>query len=252
VLALAEPLLLVIVGVGLAVVMRTGPMDELGSNAPVIKADGAPMQQTQATAPDGRTPPQFAPRTVGSSVQPDLPVDVATDLAWRRTLTIPAAPTSPMIAASASLPDPPKPAAESSMFGAPQGASTVSIKAELTDVSKGTLEAAPLPPTRPRTLASTDTTVRARPSDARPNAAGASSFSIQLASSHSKSDALAILSRLKKRFSDVLGGGSIRRFDGGGTGAFYRVQAGPLSRVAADEACSRLKASGENCIVVHS
>jgi hypothetical protein len=50
----------------------------------------------------------------------------------------------------------------------------------------------------------------------------------------------------------VLGGGSIRRFDGGGTGAFYRVQAGPLSRVAADKACSRLKASGENCIVVHS
>jgi cell division septation protein DedD len=158
------------------------------------------------------------------------------------------------VAAGVPLPDLPKRAADSSMFGTPHRVVTVSVKPDATIMSTGKPEVAPLPPTKPRTLASTDPTAsgKAKPSDARANAAGASSFSIQVASSHSKSDAVATLSRLQKLFPDVLGGGSVHRADGGGTGVLYRVQVGSLSRNAADKACSRLKASGENCIVVGS
>jgi hypothetical protein len=157
-----------------------------------------------------------------------------------------------MVVTDVSPPDPVKPATESLMSGMPQGASTVSIKPDLTGASKGEPEMAPLPPIKPRSPASSDATARDRPPDASANAAGASSFSIQLASSRSRGDALAILSRLKNQFPDVLAGGSIRRADVGGAGVFYRVQAGPLSHDAAARACSRLKASGANCIVVHS
>jgi SPOR domain len=253
VLALAEPLLLVTVGVGLAVVIHAGPMDGLGNEAPVIKAEDAPAQEAQVAVGD-QTPSQPALGAVVGSAKPDQPVDVAPPInpAPPRAAVIPAAPAMSMAAADLSLPDPSKPAADSSMFGTPHRASMVSTKPDATTMAMGTPEAAPLPPTKPRTLASTDTTVRAKPSDASANAASASSFSIQLASSHSKSNALATLSRLKKHFPDVLGGGSIRRADLGSTGVFYRVQAGPLSRDAADKACSRLKASGENCIVVRS
>jgi cell division septation protein DedD len=159
-----------------------------------------------------------------------------------------------IVAAGVPLPDLPKRAADSSIFGTPHKVVAVSVKPDATSMSKGKPEVAPLPPAKPRTLASADTTalVKTKPSDARANAPGASSFSIQLASSQSKSDAVATLSRLQKQFPDVLGGGSIHRADGGGTGVLYRVQVGSLSRDAADKACSRLKASGENCIVVHS
>jgi cell division septation protein DedD len=179
----------------------------------------------------------------------------------------------PVVAADVSLPNPPQPWAETSVFDTPHRLVTVAVKPDATIMSKGKPEAAPLPPTKPRTLASAGTTaVRAapttgnitpaaskaaettpaKPSDASANGAGASSFSIQLASSLSESEAHATLSRLKKQFPDALGGGSVRRAEGNGNGVFYRVQAGPLSRNAAENACSRLKASGENCIVVRS
>jgi hypothetical protein len=207
------------------------------------------MQQAQeVVAPDGRTS-----LTASSSAKPDQPIDVVAtrNPAPPGATVIPAVPPMPMVAADVP-PDPSKPTAEGSMFGTRHPASTVSINPDATIMSKGMLEHAPLPPTRPKTLASTDTTVRGKPSDARAIAAGTTSFSIQLASSRSKSDALTTLSRLKKQFPDVLGGGSVHRADRGSNGVFYRVQAGPLSRDAADKACSRLKASGKNCIVVHS
>jgi sporulation related protein len=257
-LAFGVSFLLVTVGVGVAVVMRAGPVDRLGSEPPLIKADDAPVQQAQVAAGD-QTPSQPALGTAGSSAKsakPDQPVGVvaATNPALPRNTVIPVALTMPLAAANVPLPDPPKPASESSIFGTPHRVVTVSVKPDATIMSKGKPEVAPLPPAKPRTLASADTTAsaRAKPSDASANAASASSFSIQLASSPSKSDALATLSRLKKQFPDVLGGGSIRRADGGGKSVFYQVQVGPLSRDAADKACSRLKASGENCIVVRS
>jgi hypothetical protein len=252
VLALAEPLLLAAVGLGLAMVILTERMDELGSNALVINADSAPVQRSQVTAPDVRAPPQSAPGIAGSLAKPDQSYDVATDPGEPSVVTTPAAQSSQMVATDVS-PDQVKPAAESSMSGMPQGDSTVSINPDLTGASKGEPEMAPLPPIKPKLLASTDATGRARQRpDAGANAAGNSSFLIQLASSRSKGDALAILSHLKKQFPDVLAGGSIRRADVGGAGVYYRVQAGPLSRDAADKACSQVKASGANCVVVRS
>jgi cell division septation protein DedD len=85
----------------------------------------------------------------------------------------------------------------------------------------------------------------------KPDAETASSFLVQLASSPSKSEALATLSRLRKQFPDVLRGGSVHRADQGRMGVSYRVQLGPLSRNAADKVCSRLKSSGASCIVTH-
>jgi hypothetical protein len=78
---------------------------------------------------------------------------------------------------------------------------------------------------------------------------GDSSFSIQLASSPSESDARATLSRLQRQFPAALGGGSVRRADLGGKGIFYRVRVGPLSREAADKICSQVKAGGADCIL---
>jgi hypothetical protein len=86
-------------------------------------------------------------------------------------------------------------------------------------------------------------------SDASSNAAGGSSFSVQLASSPSESEARATLSRLQKQFPSALGGGSVRRADLGGKGVYYRVRVGPLSRDAADKICSQLKAGGADCIL---
>ncbi len=247
VLAVAEPLLLLIVGVGLVAVMLAGSTEGLGSKAPAIEADSAPTEQARVTVPDVQTPPQPA---LATAAQPDQRVDVfaATNPAPPGARIILAVATMPALAAGVSLSEPPEQAAENTA----SRAATLSVKPNDALMSKGMLEAAPLPPTRPKTLASSEpgALAHAKPSDAKVNADDASSFSIELASSHSKSDALAILSRLKKQFPDMLGGGSIHRTDGGGTGGHYRVQAGPLSRQAANKACSRLRASGENCIVV--
>ena len=157
--------------------------------------------------------------------------------------------------AAVPLPDPPKLASESPIFDTPHRVSAVSIKPKAASLSNGEPETTPLPPTKPRSLALTAPMVLVpadKPSQTKASVAGSSSFSIRLASSHSKSDALATLSRLKTQFPDVLVGGSINRVGGSGASALYLVHAGPLSRDAADKACSRLKASGENCVVVAS
>ncbi|SEE15254.1 Sporulation related domain-containing protein [Rhizobiales bacterium GAS191] len=251
-LALVVPFLLVTIGVGAAVVMRARPMDGLGSKAPVIKADDAPLQQAKIAEGD-QALSQSALEAAGSSGKSDQLV---------------------VAAPSVSPPDLLQTAPGSSVFGTPHRVSTVSVKPDVTIVSKGKPEAAPLPPTKPRTLASAATTAlvrvanmtssvtpaatkgaeatRAKPSDASANAAGPLSFSIQLASSVSKSEALATLSRLRKQYPDKLGGGSVSRVDAGSNGVFYRVRGRPISRDAADKVCSQLKASGENCIVTRS
>jgi hypothetical protein len=213
------------------------------------------MRETAIATPEVRTPsrPTLEADGAGSLARPDRPVDaaVATDPTPARAAVIPAAPSMAMMAASMRLPEPSEPAAQSGRSGQPDQASTVSTNPDATTSSKGRLEAAPLPPTRPRTLALADTPVRVdKQANAGARPAGVGSFSIQMASSRSRSDALATLSRLQKQFPDMLGDGSVRRADRGSSGVFYRVQAGPLSREAADKACTRLKAKGENCIVV--
>jgi hypothetical protein len=269
-LALVVPLLLVAGGIGVAVMMRAGPTAGLGTRVPIM---GDASSQQVAHAAGAQAPSQSTLGTVGSSTNPDQPFDVvaAAKPAQPRDAGNPAATTMPVVAADVSLPYPPQPWAETSVFDTPHRLVAGAVKPDPTIVSNVKTEAAPLPPTKPRTLASAGTTaVRAAPTtgnvapaaskgaektvaklpDGSAKGAGASSFSIQLASSLSESEALATLSRLKKQFPDALGGGSVRRAEGSGNGVFYRVQAGPLSRVAAESACSRLRASGENCVVV--
>ena len=266
-LALVVLCLLVTGGVGIAMMMRAGPMARSGTRTTAM-GDQASSQQVARAAAQMPSPPD------GSSTNPTQPLDVATSAtpAPRDTFN-PADTTIPVVAADVRLPNPPQPSAETSMFATPHDVGTGAIKRNATIIPKSEPEAAPLPPTRPRRLALARTTsVRAasttgnvtpapskeaiktvaKQSDASAIGAGASSFSIQLGSSLSESEALATLSRLKKQFPDALRGGSVRRAQGTDNGVFYRVQAGPLSRDAAENACSRLREGGENCIVVRS
>ena len=267
-LALVVLCLLVTGGVGVAMMMRVGPMAGSGARAPAMGKDQASSQRVAHAVAQTPSPSD------GSSTNPTQPLDVATppNPAAPRDAVNPAETSMPVVPAEVPLPNPPQPSsAETATLDAPHGLATEAIKPDAAIIPKSEPEVAPLPPTRPRGLASTRTTsVRAAPptgkltpaaskqavktvatqSDLSANAAGASSFSIQLASSLSESEALATLSSLKKQFPDALRGGSVRRAEGNGNGVFYRVQAGPLSRDSAENACSRIKASGENCIVV--
>ena len=239
-LALVVPFL-VLAGVGVALLMRGGP----GSKPPEVSGIA---KQTPFAAVYWM-PSQSALGAPASSSDPDQLVDVALPKTAQPQVTlIPAALSMPM------LPEPPKRAAEGSpTFGARPGVVETSGEPGATMISEGKLEAAPLPPRRPRRLAFAETPptviAPAKQSDVSPNGSGGSSFSIQLASSRSKSEALASLSRLRKLFPGVLGGASVRRADLGGNGVLYRVLVGPLTRDAADKACSQLRTSGENCIV---
>jgi cell division septation protein DedD len=87
--------------------------------------------------------------------------------------------------------------------------------------------------------------------DARATATGGPAYSLRLASSLSESDARATLSQLQREFPGTLQNGSVSRDNLGSYGVFYRVKVGPLSREAAERACSRLRAAGKKCILTH-
>ena len=264
-LALLVLCLLVTGGVGIVMMMRAGPMAGLGTRTTTMGAQASSQQVARAAA-------QMPSPTDGSST--NQPLDGATSATPAPRDTANSAKTTiPVVATDVPLPNPPQPSAETSTFATLNDVVTEAIKHDATIIPNSEPEAAPLPPIRPRRLALARTTsVRAasttgnvtpapskeamktvaKQSDANAFGAGASTFSIQLASSLSESEALATLSRLKKQFPDALRGGSVGRAQGTGNGVFYRVQAGPLSRDAAENACSRLRAGGENCIVVRS
>jgi len=231
-LALVVPFL-IITGVGVALFMQGGS----GGNPPAIEATGRMPSQSALGA------------TAASSSNSDHPLDAASaDAAPPRATLVPAAQIMSIVAADMS---PPKRAAESATtFGAAPGAVGAAVGPGTTIISESRLEAAPLPPTRPRRLALAEAPpLPAKQSDLGLNGAGSSAFSVQLASARSKSEALAALSRLKKQFPGVLGGGAVRRADLGSSGVFYRVRVASLSRNAADKICSQLRTSRENCIV---
>jgi hypothetical protein len=266
-LALVVLCLLLAGSVGVALMMRAGPMAEPGARTTTMRDQAFSQQVARAAA-------QMPSPTDGSSTSPTQPLDVATSATPApRDTASPAETTIPPMAADVRLTNPPQPSAETSMFATPHDGVTEAIERNVTIIPKSEPEATPLPPIRPRRLALARTTsVRAastignvtpapskeavttvaKQSDASAIGAAASSFSIQLASSLLESEALATLSRLKKQFPDALRGGSVRRAQGTGNAVFYRVQAGPLSRDAAENACSRLRAGGENCIVARS
>lgn len=248
VLALAEPFLLVAVGIVLAVAMRTESTGEVGGKAPVLEADRAPGVKLEVPATAARLPVNPALATIDLLSKPDQPVGplAAIGPTEPRHAATPAAPSMAVVAEDAPRVRP-EPSAEAAISAAPDRVSTASIDSDPTVLSKGAPEAIPLPPTRPLTLV--DQTSRTS-QQFRPATGGAPSFAIQLAASRSMSDAVATLSRLKQRYPEMLAGGSVRRADKGNSGIFYRVQAGPLPRDAANRACAWLKEKGEDCIVV--
>jgi hypothetical protein len=254
-LALAEPLLLVAVGIGLAVVIRAEPTGRVGGEASVLEADRSPGVKVEVPTPAARPPADPVPGTIDLLSRPDQPVGsrsvgsvAAIDPAESRNpVTLPAPSIAVIVAEDPPPQVPPEPSAEAAISAAPDTGSTASIDPNPTTLPKSAPDAVPLPPTRPLTLV--DETSRTS-QQFRPGGSGGPSFTIQLAASHSASDALAILSRLKERYPEMLAGGAVRRADKGNSGIFYRVQAGPLPRDAAIRACAWLKKKGEDCIVV--
>jgi hypothetical protein len=253
-LALGLPLVLACIAVGAAMITRTGPMAGSGSKAPVPLADEASVQRAKI-ATSNQPPDQSASAATGS-VTPDQPgVDGVTRPASPVEAVMQAPSAAAIVTTDISRPDVPQVAAESSPVETPHRALAVSVEPDATIASRGKPEVAPLPPTKPRMLASAAATmgaetVRPKPSDVSSDAtAGPASYSIQLSSSPLRSDAIATLSRLRKRFPGIVGGGTVSRADLGGKGVFYRVQVGSLSRAAAEKMCSQLRANRENCIV---
>lgn len=101
-------------------------------------------------------------------------------------------------------------------------------------------------PTRavPRTAAVTPTSTPAE------SAGGGGGFSVQLAAPGSEQEARATATRLKQRYSDVLGSYNpgVRKAEIGDK-TVYRVRVGGLSRESANDLCTRLKAGGGSCFV---
>jgi hypothetical protein len=157
-LVLAVPILIVALGVSVVATMRTGPMANVENKTPVIKSDDVSVQEAPANA--GAQPPsQPAMGASGSSAQPIGAVVVVTPV------PLDAAPipsTAPMpVAANVTPPDPPQPVTDSSTYDTPRRALMISVKPDLITTPKRETEMAPLPPTKPKTLASREsTTVR--------------------------------------------------------------------------------------------
>ena len=80
----------------------------------------------------------------------------------------------------------------------------------------------------------------------------AGGFVVQVASQRSESDAQASYRALQGKYPTVLGSreASIKKFDAGEKGVYYRVNIGPFaSQDQAKEMCSSLQAAGGQCVV---
>jgi hypothetical protein len=86
-----------------------------------------------------------------------------------------------------------------------------------------------------------------------PKATTTSGMRVQLASFPNAGAAERAWSTISQRYSDLLGGlePAIERADLGDRGVYHRLQAGPLpDRASASALCAKLKAQGQDCIVV--
>ncbi|MFI5014086.1 MAG: hypothetical protein ACHQAY_17250 [Hyphomicrobiales bacterium] len=157
-LALAVPLLIVTIGVGATVAMRTGALSRIGGNAPAVKADAVPIkapgtaeqsgkpreivltrteQPAIAVAKPEATPAPAIPQPPAASVAAPAPAaatpgptaspqPAAAAAPAEAGLSLPAAPASTPTA-DAAPPDPPQ-AAQDPIFGKPHRVSIVSVK----------------------------------------------------------------------------------------------------------------------------
>ncbi|QQS13746.1 MAG: SPOR domain-containing protein [Rhodospirillales bacterium] len=84
-------------------------------------------------------------------------------------------------------------------------------------------------------------------------AATGGGYRIQVAAEKSEDGAKATWARLQKTNGDVLGPlrmQATRVDQGAAKGVWYRVQAGPLDERQAKDACAKLKARGQDCVVL--
>ena len=116
-------------------------------------------------------------------------------------------------------------------------------------------QAAPTPPSAPAPVkeAPKETAKAASAPPAAPETIPASSWQVQLAASRAATAAKAEGERLKKKYSDVLGGMAVNivRADLGAKGVFYRIRLGPAGdKAKARAVCADLSKRGQGCLVV--
>ncbi|MFI5013535.1 MAG: SPOR domain-containing protein [Hyphomicrobiales bacterium] len=263
-LAFAASLALVAAVTGAMVLMRAVPAGWTGGDVPVVKADEPPAKaQAAEVASSGKAAPgpgaadalgkpveAQASEPAGSNNTASAQVPAATAPAPKPSEPAPAAAAAALSPAPSAVAAAQPPALSDVVAASGAGAAASPAPPQLPTIGDATAlqpavaepvaTIAPIPPIRPTEPA------RARLSDAT-NAAGASSYSIKLASRLTERDARAALSQLQKQFPGLLGGASVTKDDLGKEGVFYRVRTGPLSRDAADKLCSQLKTAVRGC-----
>ena len=188
-LALALPCLLVTIGVGATVAMRTGPMSRLAGEVSAITADGASVKAPGTADPSGkpreivlahaeqpavavakpeppRDPAAAQPPAASVAVLGPAAASPAVAAAETGEAQAPAPAPMPTAAADVALPDPPQAAAQSSMFGKPRRVTTVSVKPDGTIGSSAKPNAEASAASKPAKLASADATTSANAPDA--------------------------------------------------------------------------------------
>lgn len=225
-------------------------------------------------------PEKVRPQEEGGMPVPNQGISIYNELAGTQTpakpevllpepevpITPPAAavPTEPATAGPAAagetsappvVPAPPEAPAEADM--------TPAAGAQATEATAATQPAPPpqqaeqAPPSAPAAAAETPPSPPATIAQpAKPptqTAAAGGAFRVQLAAVKSADAAKAAWAKMTKANPDALKGLSLKvvKVDRGSDGPLYRVQGGPLSdRAAADSVCSRLKQTGQACMVV--
>ncbi len=212
---------------------KVKPEDEGGMQVPNLNTtilDQTQPQQGETVMPPPETPvaPPAPVVTDTAPAAPDVPAVAA-----------PAAPEVPSVAAPDSAAAP-APAAPEPAAAAPAPAATPAPEPA----------AAPAPVVQATAPEPAATQTASAPAST-PVSVPAGSIRIQFAAVKSEAAAQDVWSQLQKRYPAVLGGLglNVEKVDKAGS-VLYRVQAGPFSdRAAAKQACAKLKAQNQDCIV---
>jgi cell division protein FtsN len=187
-------------------------------------ANGMPPNQPQANVANGMPPDQPAMPPAPAMPEPQIaapePQIAAPEPAPRPTMTHRPAPAPNRVATAADN-------------NAPLSLTPDSV----TSMRTASTSPAPAPaPTRPATTA----------------AAAGGGYAVQVSSRRNKADAESALSRMKRKYANVIGDHDVmvRRVDLGAKGVYYRAMVGPFgSSDEASKMCKELKAAGGSCFV---
>lgn len=218
-------------------------VDPLTPSATPPTAAGAPRQLPVPVEPQPTaTPP--AELTAAPTVLPELgpPADAETPRVRAAPPLVPAKPAKPKVVAEAA----PAPAApktdilDEPFSGQPTGQPTAAASAQPPSSAGNDVQVAAVAPQA------------AEPAAAAAATPAAGGFVVQLGSYMSDADAASSWARIKSSHGNTLDGAApeIRAVDLGAKGTRYRLRVGAYSaRGEASQICSRLKASGQDCVV---